>query len=158
MALDDPLRALGLPLVQHLLDALGERPEHATAVAVDLGDAGSHWSCVLRFPSGLRATVDLGDGLGAALDADLDLRIEWSGTERVVLCDPGRVSVTVRGRSGTNRSSAEATPLHDGDGDVCRGAAAWSTVDAVPAEWRDAFAAVEAIRVSARDDSPVQLT
>ena len=77
-ALDDPLTALGLPLIAEFSDTLDEAPNTVTAISNGRNGGFEHWSLVLAFPSGLRATIDLGAGLGAAQSAELDLR----GVER----------------------------------------------------------------------------
>ena len=111
--LPDPLAALGLPLIEEIVGTLGENP--ATVTAVRTGEPGGfeHWSLVLAFPSGVRATVDLGAGLGPAQAAVLDLRVEWSGSERVILVDPTNVAVTVMNGGGIHRRSAEVSPIAD---------------------------------------------
>ena len=105
-ALDDPLTALGLPLIAEFSDTLDEAPNTVTAISNGRNGGFEHWSLVLAFPSGLRATIDLGAGLGAAQSAELDLRVEWSGSECVVLVDPTNVAVRITNERGTSELSA----------------------------------------------------
>lgn len=145
----DPLAALGLPLLDALLDSVADTSVSVTAVRAKAGGF-DHWSLILTFAGGLRASLDLGAGLGVAQSSPLDLRIEWKGTERVIAADPSAVAVTVTTATGTSERSAEVTPLLD----------ALLTLDAGndPGYWRGAVDLVVAARRSAETGVPNPLT
>jgi predicted dehydrogenase len=109
--LSDPLSKLGMPLIDELIAASGESPDSVSAVVANAPGGFEHWSLVLAFPSGLRASVDLGAGMGPGQPDALELRVEWSGTERALLIEPGAVAVTVTTGRGVHRHSAEVTPI-----------------------------------------------
>jgi hypothetical protein len=109
--LDDPLTTLGLPLIEELLFTAAERPVAATAITSGGPARLEHWSILLTLESGLCATIDLGAGYGVAQPGELDLRVEWSGTEGVVLVDPPAVAVTISTAHGHHRESAEIEPV-----------------------------------------------
>ena len=154
--LPDPLATLGLPLVEEIVGALGEMPGSVTAVRTGEPGGFEHWSLVVAFSSGVRATVDLGAGLGPAQGGALDLRVEWSGSERVILVDPANVAVTVTNERGRSRRSAEVFPIAE---------AVFAFADRVPAiaadpllAWRSAAAVIAAARTSAESGSVVRVS
>jgi hypothetical protein len=108
--LTDPLATLGLPLIDELLTVVGETPNSVAAMTGSSGDF-EHWSLLLAFPSGLRATADIGAGIGPGQPDALELRVEWSGTEQALLIEPGAVGVTVTTGTGTTRHSSEVNPI-----------------------------------------------
>jgi hypothetical protein len=139
----DPLTALGLPLLDLLLATIPEEPVSVTAARVLAAPEFEHWSLILAFDSGLRASIDIGAGIGPGQADDLDLRVEWSGTERVIAVTPGNVGVTITTGSGVSRRSAEVTPLAD-----ALRAVAWDLADP---RWQPAAALVSAVRRSAEN-------
>ena len=147
-ALTDPLSTLGTPLIDELIAAAGETPESVTAVVANADAGFEHWSLVLAFPSGLRATVDLGAGIGPGQPDALELRVEWSGTERALLIEPGAVAVTVTTGCGARRHSAELTPIVD--------ALLGSHADT--GDWREASAVVAAARQSVESNQRITIT
>ena len=153
--LADPLTVLGLPLLEEIIGTLDEQPASVTAVMTGESGGLEHWSLVVAFPFGVRATVDLGAGLGPAQAGALDLRVEWSGGERVVLVDPANVAVTVTNEGGAHRRSAEVSPI---------AAAVFAFADRAldiaanpPPAWRSAAAIVDAARGSAASGTRVDL-
>lgn len=143
--LSDPLTTLGLPLLDELIATTGETPRSVAAMVGGSPGGFEHWSLVLAFPSGLRATVDLGAGIGSGQPDPLELRVEWSGTERAVLIEPGAVAVTVTTGQGTTRHSAEVRQL----GEAILSLAGFAS--------REAAAAIAAARESASTHAPIVL-
>ncbi|MCC6790481.1 MAG: hypothetical protein IT336_02285 [Thermomicrobiales bacterium] len=143
--LADPLTTLGLPLLDELIATTGEKPRSVAAIAGVAPGGYEHWSLVLAFPSGLRATVDLGAGIGSGQPDPLELRVEWSGTERALLIEPGAVAVTVTTAHGAARHSAEVRPL---------GEAILTLADFTS---REAAAVIAAARESASTHAPIVL-
>lgn len=108
--IDDALITLGLPLIQEVLSVADENPITVTS-AYSGGDSGfEQWSLILSFPSGVRASIDIASGLGAAQVRALDLRVEWSGAEQAILVDPTAVAVTVITGTGQRQLSAKSPP------------------------------------------------
>lgn len=155
LSMDDPISSLGLPLIQDLIATAGEEPVSVTAVANRQPGGFEHWSLVLAFPSGLRASVDAGAGLGAAQSDDLDLRLEWTGADRVILVDPARVAATVTNDRGSRRYSAEANPVAEALFAFAQSARAIAADP--PGEWRSAAAVIAAARRSAAESRPIPL-
>jgi hypothetical protein len=145
--LPDPLTTLGLPLLDELIATAGEAPGAVTALRGGEPDGFAHWSLVLAFPSGLRATVDLGAGVGPGQMDALELRVEWSGTARALLIEPGAVAVTVTTGRGAARHSAEVSAV----------TAALLEPAAVDAAWGAATEIVAAARRSAEIGERVAL-
>lgn len=145
--LPDPLTTLGLPLIDELLAATGETPEAVTAVAANAPGGFEHWSLVLAFPSGLRASLDIGSGIGPGQADALELRVEWSGTERALLIEPGAVAVTIMTGRGLQRHSAEVTPI----------AGALLSFTSPDDGWREAAAVIAAARKSAQLNDRVSI-
>jgi predicted dehydrogenase len=153
--LDDPLTTLGLPLVQELLETLGEAP--VAVATTSMGSPGSleHWSLILEIASGVRISIDLGAGLGSAQASELDLRIEWSGAERAILVEPAAVAVTVLSSRGAHRESAEIAPIAVA---VLSFAETAREIAAdPPATWQVAAGVIEAARRSAATGTRVML-
>lgn len=109
--LPDPLTTLGTPLIVELLAVLGEAPDAVTAVLSTAPGGFEHWSLLLALPSAIRATLDIGAGIGPGQFDALELRVEWTGTERALLIEPSAVGVTVTTIGGASRHSAEVRPL-----------------------------------------------
>jgi predicted dehydrogenase len=152
---EEPLVALGLPLIDALLWIGAEDPVSVTAVTIDGNHAFQHWSLVVTFPSGLRASVDVGSGLGPAQVEELMLRAEWCGTERAVSAEPWRVAVTVVGAHGAQRRSAEVSPVADAllaFAETARAIAADP-----PDDWRAAAAVIDAARRSTMNGTTIRL-
>ena len=144
--LDDPLIVLGLPLIDEIVTTLGEVPVSVTAVSTGGPARLELWTLLLSFPSELRATIDVGTGLGHAQPGELDLRIEWTGAERAILVEPTAVAVTVANVHGQRRESAEVTPIAValfGFAERAR-----EIIAEPPIEWRIAAAVIAAARES----------
>lgn len=154
--IDDPLTVLGLPLFDELIAAIGERPVAVTSVSSSATGGLEQWSLVLHFPSELRASLDLGAGLGHAQAGELDLRIEWSGGVRAILVNPTAVAVTVSNARGHRQRSAEAAPLAEKLLEFAGHARAIAAN--APPEWAVAAGVVAAARKSAATGQRVLLT
>ena len=149
-ALHNPLGSIGAPLLDVVLKTVDRRPVSVTAMRVTGPNGLEHWSLVVAFDSGLRASIDIGGGLGSAQSTPLDLRIEWSGTERTILVDPANVSVTVRNGSGASSRTAEVSP-------ISKLLEVWSWDPANQAYYEEAMAVEAAARRSLETGAPVQL-
>jgi hypothetical protein len=145
--LPDPLTALGLPLLDLLLQTIPEQPIAVTALRTATATGFEHWSLILAFASGLRASVDIGAGIGPGQTNELDLRVEWSGADRVVLVEPMNVAVTVTTASGISTRSAEITPILDALGPFI-----WDLTDP---HWQPAAALITAALRSFESNAPV---
>ncbi|MDP9369681.1 MAG: Gfo/Idh/MocA family oxidoreductase, partial [Chloroflexota bacterium] len=97
-AMGDPLVELGLPLLDYLVGALRAEVVQVQATAETLfatdgpGEPDT-WLLLLRFRTGLIATVELGRSLPAAFPTDSELRVEFAGSERVVVADAENLGV-----------------------------------------------------------------
>lgn len=149
---DDPLSELGLPLVHALLDP-ADPPVRVVAISTAAMPDIVHWSIVVALDSGVTLSIDLGVGFGRSQPQELDLRIEWSGTERVVVFEPARVAVTVANEFVTQALSAEVIPLAAGFA-AFRSRAARIAAGPSPG-WEMAAAVIAAARFSASSLSPV---
>ncbi len=151
--IDDALTVLGLPLIQEVLSVAEE--SHLTVTsAYSGGDSRfEQWSLILSFPSGVRASIDIASGLGAAQARALDLRVEWSGAEQAILVDPTVVAVTVTTGMGQRQLSAEVTPLADALFEFAEHVMA---IAANPErEWTAAAAVIEAAKRSQEIGQPI---
>ena len=155
LAIDEALVVLGLPLIDEIVTALGEAPVGVTALLCGEPGRFEQWSLVVAFPSGIRATIDVGAGFGGAQQDHLDLRVEWSGTERVVIVDPARVAVTVTNDRGSKRGSAEVFPIANRVLDFAEHALAISANP--PPHWRSSAAIITAARESATTGTPTRV-
>jgi predicted dehydrogenase len=112
----DPLLDLGGPLLDYLLGVIEEPPEEvlATTEAVATDRAGGDaWLLMIRFRSGLVATIDLGHFLPDGYPVQTETRIEFCGTDRVVTVEPDRLAVTVIGRGGISLDDCYLELLRD---------------------------------------------
>lgn len=110
----DPLIDLGAPVLDYLLTVLGATVESVLATSERLaGETTDAWFLTLRFADGLVATVDLGTFLPDSYPLNLELRLEISGTDRVIVADPANVAVTVIGPAGLIRDDAYPESYED---------------------------------------------
>jgi|GEM_PF-6836474 len=154
-ALDDALTTLGLPLVQDILTTAGESPVSVTAVRVAAGTGFKQWSAIITLESGIRLTLDVASGLGAAASREFDLRVEWSGATQAILIDPTNVAVTVVRGAGVRRHSAEISPIA---GALTGFAETARSIVAEPVDsWRLAAGVISAIPESVNRGTPVRV-
>ena len=66
---------------------------------------------IIRFDDGLCLSLDLSTGLASPATAPLDLRIEFSGEERVLMVEPFRLAVTVARPDGVTTREARQSSL-----------------------------------------------
>jgi predicted dehydrogenase len=110
----DSLVEIGAPLIDFLIQILGDEIESVMATNERVGgDDLDAWFLTLRFADGLVATVDLGNFLPPAYPADLELRLEISGTDAVIIAEPENVAVTVIGENGTTHDNSYTRSYHD---------------------------------------------
>jgi len=155
LPIDDALVLLGLPLIDEIVTTLGEAPVGVTAHLCREPGHFEQWSMVVAFSSGLRATIDVGAGFGAAQQDHLDLRVEWSGTERVVFVNPANVAVTVTGARGARRDSAEVFPIANRV--LVFADHAFAIAADPPSQWRTAAAVIAAARESSESGMPTRV-
>jgi len=103
----DPLLELGASLLDYLLTVLGDDIESVMATNERLtGQSADAWFLTISFADGLVATVDLGTFLPDSCPLDLELRLETSGTDRVIVAGPANIAVSVFGRDGLKLDDA----------------------------------------------------
>lgn len=113
-ATSDALLDLGAPLIDFLIQILGTEIESVMATNERVGgDDLDAWFLTLRFADGLVATVDLGNFLPPSYPDDLELRLELSGAEAVIIAEPENVAVTVIGLHGTTQDNSYSRSYHD---------------------------------------------
>ncbi len=163
-AMGDPLVELGLPLLDYLVGALRAEVVQVQATAETLfatdgpGEPDT-WLLLLRFRTGLIATVELGRSLPAAFPTDSELRVEFAGSERVVVADAENLGVTTYAGDGSVRRNASGPDAHrallDGFLPAVRDAQA-PEESLVTLRW--VMPLIEAARRSAAEGTPVSLT
>jgi predicted dehydrogenase len=110
----DSLVEIGAPLIDFLIQTLGDDIESVMATNERVGGNDlDAWFLTLRFSDGLVATVDLGNFLPATYPEDLELRLEISGTDAVIIAEPENVAVTVIGANGTTQDNSYTRSYHD---------------------------------------------
>jgi predicted dehydrogenase len=97
----DPLDDVCVPLLDFLLAIQGERVESVLATSQEnRSQAVDAWFLTIRFADGLVATLDAGSFLPDVYPHDIELRLEFCGTDHAIVVEPNNVAVTVFGRSG----------------------------------------------------------
>ena len=110
----DVLADLGAPLIDFLLQLFGSEVDSVMATNERVGGADlDAWFLTLRFADGFVATVDLGTFLPATYPEDLEIRLEVSGTDAVIIAEPENVAVTVIGPGGIERDHSYTQSYHD---------------------------------------------
>jgi len=146
----DPLVELGAPLIDFLIQIFGENVVSVMATNERVGgDDFDAWFLTLRFADDLVATVDLGNFLPDAYPDDLELRLELSGTDAVIIAEPENVAVTVIGRTGTAQDNSYSRSYHE---DLLQFARAVATNEQMPV-----MRVVAAARRSAASDAVVSV-
>jgi predicted dehydrogenase len=110
----DPLLDPGASLLDFLLTVLGGEVESVMATSERVqGKTTDAWFITLRFADGLIATLDLGNFLPGSYPVDLELRLEFCGTDHVIVVEPANVAVTVIGPDGLRRDEAYPEQYHE---------------------------------------------
>jgi predicted dehydrogenase len=89
------LPSLSAPLLALIIDALQEQPVAVTAAVTSMRPGASAWLLILKFASGLVATLDVGALLPPGFPADPEIRFEFLGTDEALLVEPDALSVRV---------------------------------------------------------------
>lgn len=89
------LASLSQPLLALIIDALQEQPVAVTAAATAMRPEAPAWVLIIRFASGVVATLDIGALLPPGFPVDPEIRIECLGTDEAVLIEPDALSVRV---------------------------------------------------------------
>ncbi len=160
----DPLVELGLPLLDYLVGALRSEVVQVQATAARLFDTDGPgepdtWLLLLRFRTGLIATVELGRSLPAAFPTDAEMRVEFAGSERVVVAEAENLGVTTYAADGSVRRDESGPDAHrallDGFLPAVRDAQP-PQESLVTLRW--VMPLIEAVRRSAAEGTPVSLT
>ncbi len=163
-ATGDPLVELGLPLLDYLVGAIRSEVVQVQATSAMLfGAAGQGepdtWLLLLRFRTGLIATVELGRSLPAAFPTDSEVRVEFVGSERVVVAEAENLGVTTYARDGSVRRDESGPDAHrallDGFLPAVREAQA-PEESLVTLRW--VMPLIEAARRSASEGAPIAMT
>lgn len=146
----DSLLDLGVPVIDFLLELFGGEIRSVMATNERVrSEEFDAWFLSLAFADGLIATVDVGNFLPAAYPDDLELRLEVSGTDAVIIAEPEKVGVTVFGLDGLSREGSYSQSYHD---DLRRFATAISED-----EQRPVIKLIAAARQSAATDQLVSI-
>ncbi len=95
--------SLSTPILALIIDALQEQPIAITAAATSARPGAAAWVLILRFASGLVATLDVGALLPPGFPIDPEVRLEFLGTDEALLVEPDALSVRSYGKQGARR-------------------------------------------------------
>lgn len=97
------LASLSAPVLALIIDALQEQPVAVTATAASMRPEAPAWVLILRFASGLVATLDVGVLLPPDFPIDPEIRLEFLGTDEALLIEPDALSVRIYGQQKVKR-------------------------------------------------------